>query len=158
MRHFSPSAHLRYSSIAMSKEEVEDTWSEIQDSDDSGDVIPLVLIHDGGGTVFNYWTLGPLHRPLFGISDPAFESGADWKGWEGGLVQMAEVYCATLNKHIGKGSILLGGKCFFTSSLAAAFAHTLVISRLVAGRPDCSRNVSHISRDRGHCSPRSSLG
>lgn len=93
----------------MSTNGIPDTICEIQDAPSSM-AIPLVLIHDGGGTVFNYWTLGPLHRQMFGISDPAFDSGAEWRGWEGGLKQMAELYCNMIRKEIGKGKILLGGK------------------------------------------------
>ena len=89
---------------------IPDTISEVQDAPSSGSSIPLVMIHDGGGTVFNYWTLGPLHRQMYAISDPAFDSGAEWKGWEGGLKQMAELYCNMIRKEIGKGKILLGGK------------------------------------------------
>jgi len=97
----------------MSSDSIPNTICEIQDAPSSSASIPLVLIHDGGGTVFNYWTLGPLHRQMYGISDPAFESGAEWKGWHGGLKQMAELYCNMVKKEIGKGKILLGGKCFF---------------------------------------------
>ena len=93
----------------MSTNDIPDTICEIQDAP-SSTAIPIVLIHDGGGTVFNYWTLGPLHRQMFGISDPAFDSGAEWRGWEDGLKQMAELYCNMIRKEIGKGKILLGGK------------------------------------------------
>ena len=95
----------------MTSDDIPDTICEVQDAPSSGASIPLVLIHDGGGTVFNYWTLGPLHRQMYAISDPAFDSGAEWKGWEGGLKQMAELYCNMVRREIGKGRILLGGKC-----------------------------------------------
>jgi hypothetical protein len=101
----------------MSGTTIPETISEVQDAPSSGPSLPLVLIHDGGGTVFNYWTLGPLHRQMYAISDPAFDSGAEWKGWDGGLKQMAELYCNMIRKEIGKGKILLGGKCFFDSRL-----------------------------------------
>lgn len=97
----------------MTSDNIPDTICEVQDAPSSAASIPLVLIHDGGGTVFNYWTLGPLHRQMYAISDPAFDSGAGWKGWEGGLKQMAELYCKQIRSEIGKGNILLGGKCFF---------------------------------------------
>lgn len=96
----------------MSGTNIPDTISEVQDAPSSGSSLPLVLIHDGGGTVFNYWTLGPLHRQMYAISDPAFDSGAEWKSWDGGLKQMAELYCNMIRKEIGTGKILLGGKCF----------------------------------------------
>jgi len=99
----------------MPSDDIPDTISEVQDAPSSRTSLPLVLIHDGGGTVFNYWTLGPLHRQMFAISDPAFDSGAEWKGWDGGLKQMAELYCNMIRKEIGEGKILLGGKCSFGS-------------------------------------------
>lgn len=104
----------------MTSDDIPETICEVQDAPSSAASIPLVLIHDGGGTVFNYWTLGPLHRQMFAISDPAFESGAEWKGWEGGLKQMAELYCSQIRREIGKGKILLGGECSFDSQLSTA--------------------------------------
>ena len=97
----------------MTSDDIPDTICEVQDAPSAATSVPLVLIHDGGGTVFNYWTLGPLHRQMFAISDPAFDSGAESKGWEGGLKQMAVLYCNQIRREIGKGKILLGGKCFF---------------------------------------------
>ena len=94
----------------MSSKQLADTLIQIQDAPAPQDALPLVLIHDGGGTVFNYWTIGPLRRQVYGISDPAFESGTDWEGWKGGIPQMAKLYCTTIKKHLKKGSILLGGK------------------------------------------------
>lgn len=101
----------------MTLDNIPDTICEVQDAPSSAASIPLVLIHDGGGTVFNYWTLGSLRRQMYAISDPAFDSGAEWKGWEGGLKQMAELYCNQIRREIGKGKILLGGKCSFDSCL-----------------------------------------
>jgi hypothetical protein len=96
----------------MSSKPLADTLVQIQDAPTPKDALPLVLIHDGGGTVFNYWTIGPLHREVYGIADPAFENGANWEGWEGGIPQMAELYCEMIRKHLKKGGILLGGKSF----------------------------------------------
>jgi aryl carrier-like protein len=36
------------------------------------DNIPLVMIHDGGGTTYAYHCMGRIHRPLFGIHYPGF--------------------------------------------------------------------------------------
>jgi hypothetical protein len=108
----------------MTSDDIPDTICEVQDAPSSAASIPLVLIHDGGGTVFNYWTLGPLHRQMYAISDPAFDSGAEWKGWEGGLEQMAELYCNMIRREIGRSKILLGGKCVFDSpSCTSASLH-----------------------------------
>lgn len=104
----------------MRSDDIPDTICEVQDAPSSAASIPLVLIHDGGGTVFNYWTLGPLHRQMYAISDPAFDSGAEWKGWEGGLKQMAELYCNQIRSEIGQGKILLGGKCSVDSQPSKA--------------------------------------
>ncbi|KAM7189111.1 hypothetical protein V8F33_010232, partial [Rhypophila sp. PSN 637] len=54
---------------------------------------PLFLIHDGGGTIFNYFLLGPLGRAVWGIYNPRFESGGRW---EGGVSQMASEYLALI--------------------------------------------------------------
>ena len=139
----------------MTSDSIPDTICEVQDAPSSGASIPLVLIHDGGGTVFNYWTLGPLHRQMYAISDPAFDSGAEWKGWEGGLKQMAELYCNMVRREIGKGKILLGGKCFFdrqtntaTSLHVNAFqdGHSAVSSlfRCLASSPKATTSWSRV--------------
>lgn len=51
--------------------------------------VPLVLVHDGGGTTFGYHCLDPLGRPVYGIANPHFESGAPWPG---GVDEMARLY------------------------------------------------------------------
>lgn len=66
----------------------------------------LVLIHDSGGTTFNYFRLGQLNRPIYGISDPFFLSG---QLWEGGIPQSAQYYCKLLRTQVPKGNIILGG-------------------------------------------------
>ncbi|KAH8902232.1 hypothetical protein BR93DRAFT_990845 [Coniochaeta sp. PMI_546] len=54
--------------------------------------VPLVLIHDGGGTVSSYRALGPLDCDIYAISDPRFEDGLSWEGgirWSfGGLISV----------------------------------------------------------------------
>lgn len=59
--------------------------------------IPLILIHDGGGTTFPYHCLEPLGRPVYGIANPHFRSGAPWPG---GLPQMAETYAAMVRRTV----------------------------------------------------------
>lgn len=67
---------------------------------------PLVLIHDGGGTTFGYFTLGNLHRDVWAIHNPKYFNS---EPWEGGMDEMAQHYLG-LMKQVGiRGSIFLGG-------------------------------------------------
>ncbi|KAK2754878.1 putative secondary metabolism biosynthetic enzyme [Arachnomyces sp. PD_36] len=50
---------------------------------------PLILIHDGGGTTFDYFFLGNIHRSTYGIHNPNFLSGVPW---DGGIPQLAGLY------------------------------------------------------------------
>jgi len=72
----------------------------------SGSNIPLFLLHDGGGTVFSYFLLGDLKRPVYGIHNPKFETGGKWAG---GIDEMATTYCQYIKKVQPQGDILLGG-------------------------------------------------
>lgn len=72
----------------------------------STSAVPLILIHDGGGTVFQYYLLSPLSRPVYGIANPHFESGEPWPG---GLHEMAAHYASLIQAAIPSGQILLGG-------------------------------------------------
>ncbi|KAI9708853.1 MAG: putative secondary metabolism biosynthetic enzyme [Candelaria pacifica] len=67
---------------------------------------PLILIHDGGGTIFQYFLLAPLSRPVYGIMNPHFETG---NSWPGGLHEMATNYAKLIQTAIPSGQILLGG-------------------------------------------------
>ncbi|KAJ4302062.1 hypothetical protein N0V88_002198 [Collariella sp. IMI 366227] len=67
---------------------------------------PLVLIHDGGGTIFSYYCLSDLGRPLYGISNPRFQTG---NTWEGGIPQMTREYIKFIKKAVPKGDIIIGG-------------------------------------------------
>lgn len=88
----------------------------IQDYQSSSNIstpaIPLILIHDGGGTVFQYFLLSPLSRPVYGIANPHFESGEPWSG---GLPEMAAHYANLIQTAIPSGQILLGGTFIPTS-------------------------------------------
>ncbi|TLD19339.1 hypothetical protein PspLS_10024 [Pyricularia sp. CBS 133598] len=56
---------------------------------------PLVLMHDGGGTVFNYHCIDPqLGRRVLGIANPNFDSGRSWL--PGGIPEMARHYVRLL--------------------------------------------------------------
>lgn len=68
--------------------------------------IPLVLFHDGGGTVFNYHMLGDLRRPVYGISNPHY--GKETR-FEGGMPEMARHYVDLMKKTVPSGRILIGG-------------------------------------------------
>jgi thioesterase domain-containing protein len=68
---------------------------------------PLVLIHDGGGTIFSYHMLPSLGRPLYGIADPRFNSGVPW---ERGVADMAAAYIPHIKAAAGpRGRVVLGG-------------------------------------------------
>ena len=79
----------------------------------TGAEIPLVLIHDGGGTTFSYYCLGDLGRPVYGIANPRFRSGQAWDSIE----SMARCYTQMIMASIRAGPIILGGAFFrFRSS------------------------------------------
>ena len=68
---------------------------------------PIVLIHDGGGTTFSYFILGPLGREVWAIHDPNYW---DSELWEGGMDEMARHYIELILKAGLKGPIYLGGE------------------------------------------------
>ncbi|KAK3903404.1 Alpha/Beta hydrolase protein [Staphylotrichum tortipilum] len=81
--------------------------SKTASSATSAKPVPIVLIHDGGGTIFSYYCLGELNRPVFGIANPRYESGATW---EGGLTEMASQYVRFVKEAVPEGGdIILGG-------------------------------------------------
>ncbi|KAK3402512.1 hypothetical protein B0T20DRAFT_343360 [Sordaria brevicollis] len=50
---------------------------------------PLFLLHDGGGTIFSYYCLSDLSRPVYGIFNPHFSTKSTFKG---GIPEMARLY------------------------------------------------------------------
>ncbi|KAK1778648.1 hypothetical protein QBC45DRAFT_451466 [Copromyces sp. CBS 386.78] len=50
---------------------------------------PLFLLHDGGGTIYAYYCLSDLHRPVYGIFNPHFSSKSTF---EGGVPEMGKTY------------------------------------------------------------------
>ncbi|SMQ51449.1 unnamed protein product [Zymoseptoria tritici ST99CH_3D1] len=70
---------------------------------------PLLLSHDGSGTIFNYYLLDPLERDVFGFQDPRAACG---NGWEGGIHQMARLYYDCMKTAVKPGPVLLGGWSF----------------------------------------------
>jgi thioesterase domain-containing protein len=57
--------------------------------------VPLILIHDGGGTTYAYYCLDPIGRPLYGIFNPHYHSGASF---EGGVRGMARLYAGMIRQ------------------------------------------------------------
>lgn len=70
--------------------------------------VPLVLIHDGGGTIFQYHTLEqPLGRRMYGISNPYFGSDVCPLG---GIPQLAREYIQAIRQTLRQGRVILGGQ------------------------------------------------
>lgn len=67
---------------------------------------PLFLLHDGGGTIFQYFLLGPLGRSVYGIENSRFMSG---EKWDGGIPEMAREYTKLIKSVVPSGDILIGG-------------------------------------------------
>ncbi|KAK4669551.1 uncharacterized protein QC763_204000 [Podospora pseudopauciseta] len=67
---------------------------------------PLVLIHDGGGTIFSYYCLNELDRPLHGISNPHYDSGEPFPG---GIPEMASLYIEYIKSVVPRGNLIIGG-------------------------------------------------
>ncbi len=85
--------------------------SPIQDpplttSTSSSPPIPLVLIHDGGGTIFSYYLVGDLGRAVYGIANPRYDTG---RAWTGGIPEMARHYLAFVKAAVPSGPVILGG-------------------------------------------------
>lgn len=77
-----------------------------EQKDSSKSSLPLVLLHDGGGTTFGYWMLDNLDRDVWAIHNPHFWNG---QPWEGGVNEMARHYIGLLQNEAIRGPILLGG-------------------------------------------------
>ncbi|KAK0652872.1 Alpha/Beta hydrolase protein [Cercophora newfieldiana] len=91
-------------------------------------VTPLVLIHDGGGTVFSYHCLGPLERLTYGIANPRYSTG---EPWEGGIPEVARHYLKLIKTVVPRGKLILGGW-----SLGGLIS--IEIARLIADDPALS--------------------
>ncbi|KAK3949176.1 hypothetical protein QBC32DRAFT_327179 [Pseudoneurospora amorphoporcata] len=50
---------------------------------------PLFLLHDGGGTIYAYYCLSDLHRPVYGIFNPHYSRKSTF---EGGVPEMGKTY------------------------------------------------------------------
>ncbi|KAG8410084.1 hypothetical protein J3458_019152 [Metarhizium acridum] len=67
--------------------------------------LPLVLIHDGGGTTFSYFVLGSLARDVWAVHNPNYFEGLPW---EGGMDEMAKKYLDFIAGDL-VGPVMLGG-------------------------------------------------
>ncbi|KAK2592736.1 hypothetical protein QQS21_009579 [Conoideocrella luteorostrata] len=88
--------------------------------------LPLVLIHDGGGTTFSYFILGSLSRDVWAIHNPKYFDGL---AWEGGMDEMARTYLKFIVDEGLSGPIMLGGW-----SLGGFLS--LTMAHLIAQNPD----------------------
>ncbi|KAF2225407.1 Alpha/Beta hydrolase protein [Elsinoe ampelina] len=95
------------------------TCVEIQPPEDPSRT-PLFLIHDGGGTIFSYHLLDDLSRPVYGISNPNFETGEPWSS----MSEVAELYASFIRDVHPSGHILLGGWSL-GGMIAVQIAHLL---------------------------------
>ncbi|KAF2149924.1 alpha/beta-hydrolase [Myriangium duriaei CBS 260.36] len=93
---------------------------------------PLVLIHDGGGTTFGYFSLGSLNRDVWAIHNPRYYSS---ESFEGGMDEMAQCYIGLMEEAGIRGRILLGGW-----SLGGYLS--LAIARILADEPNSLMSVA----------------
>lgn len=78
----------------------------------AGTPAPLVLFHDAGGTIYNYFLLRSLGRDTFGF--PELQAAKE-ESWTGGMRGIASRYVERMKAVIPPGPIILGGK--FSSRL-----------------------------------------
>lgn len=69
--------------------------------------VPLILIHDGGGSTFSYYLLPSLQRTVYAIHNPRLFSG---RPWAGGIPAMARAYLDLIRMALPSGKVFLGGK------------------------------------------------
>ncbi|KAK1146385.1 hypothetical protein N8T08_003172 [Aspergillus melleus] len=86
---------------------------------------PLFLLHDAGGTVYNYYKLGNVGRPIYAISNPWIKAKTKW---EGGAMRFVHEYIKLIKSVVSSGEILIGGW-----SLGGQFG--IDIGRVLASNP-----------------------
>lgn len=84
---------------------------------------PLVLVHDGGGTIVSYCYLDSLDRAVYGIQNPRLYSG---QPWDGGLPEMARVYADLILSVVPSGPLLLGGELLSNTTYTTSHANLLL--------------------------------
>ncbi|KAG8214317.1 Alpha/Beta hydrolase protein [Butyriboletus roseoflavus] len=67
---------------------------------------PLYLVHDESGLVNHYERLLPLHRDVWGLSNPRFFHGEPWETVE----EMARAYALAIEQHANDAPLMLGGR------------------------------------------------
>ncbi|KEY68601.1 hypothetical protein S7711_05783 [Stachybotrys chartarum IBT 7711] len=68
--------------------------------------LPLFLIHDSSGGIFNYYKLETLERPVYTIYNPWFRNKHKW---EGGIELFVSKYIELIKTVVPRGDILIGG-------------------------------------------------
>ncbi|KAF2676479.1 hypothetical protein K458DRAFT_351727 [Lentithecium fluviatile CBS 122367] len=67
---------------------------------------PLFLLHDAGGTVFSYYKLEAIGRPIYAIHNPWLKHE---ERWDGGAIKFVHEYIKMIKKIVSTGEILVGG-------------------------------------------------
>lgn len=106
--------------------------------DSKSSAVPLVLIHDGGGTIFQYYMLGPLNREVYGIANPYHNASEKPAG---GIHELAREYVEAIRKTIGRGPVIVGGEYFPDHSTALPSSPNPGILRMVVWRHDLPRSL-----------------
>lgn len=108
---------------------------------------PLFLLHDAGGTIFNYFKLGNVGRPIYAISNPWIKAETKW---EGGAMRFVHEYIKLIKSVVSSGEILVGGRSSINHPLSSIYLcirpllliHSLTkeYHRLVPRRPTRHRH------------------
>lgn len=103
----------------------------IQDKPHS-DSLPMVLIHDGGGTALAYRLLGDLGRTLLGIHNPGIKEGKGIAGIRHAADQYASYIRHWLTHSSTHSKVLVGGWSMGgTIAIALASAHPDLVAGVV---------------------------
>ncbi|KAI1770979.1 alpha/beta-hydrolase [Hypoxylon cercidicola] len=87
--------------------------------------VPLILVHDGGGTAFSYHLLDRINRPVWGIENAKLHDGG-W--WAGGVPEMAAHYVGLLGKIMPEGGDILLGGWSMGGLLSLEMAHQIALT------------------------------
>ncbi|XXH01951.1 hypothetical protein Hte_008314 [Hypoxylon texense] len=87
--------------------------------------LPLILVHDGGGTAFSYHLLDRINRPLWGIENAKLHDGG-W--WDGGVPAMAAHYIELIGKIMPEGGDILLGGWSMGGLLSLEMAHQIALT------------------------------
>lgn len=74
---------------------------------------PLIPIHDGEGATFQYQLLESLHRNVYRIANPRFQSGKTWRS----IRQMAVSYATMIKTLVGNDDIIIRGVSLPTTEM-----------------------------------------